>query len=386
MIIILSFYINSSIMKRKIFWILLFVGCMSVTYVFPQQDTISNDHELALLYYHKGDSCEQAFNIYEALDWYTKGRMLVEEPLFLRKIAQCYMKRGQFAESKNVFNMIPKDSLKHFDLRFKYNLHRQLSETDSMLIVGKDILEKYPFDSDVVSGIAASYNTLEYPDTALYYTQQYRLKDSTNIFVNRQHAFAYYQKKDYPQALKYYLELLDLKDVSEYTYYYTGLCYARCDSLGMAYRHLLNASKLSSTENPYILAQLGIVTIELGVVSEGLDYVKKAIVGFQPDSMLMYSLYRSLSGAYFKQTKYNDCISCLKECLAYNPNSIYTFYRIANVYGVLNNTKQEKLYYERFVKEMESKEDASNVLLNLLEEAKERLQAIREDEFMKGEM
>ena len=63
---------------------------MSVTYVFSQQDTISNDHELALLYYHKGDSCEQAFNIYEALDWYTKGRMLVEEPLFLRKLGYLY--------------------------------------------------------------------------------------------------------------------------------------------------------------------------------------------------------------------------------------------------------------------------------------------------------
>lgn len=379
-------------MKRKVFLLFLFSGCLSCVGMFARQermtvpqDTVSDAGALARMYYQKGDSCEKAFNTYEALGWYRKGGELAGEPFFFRKIAQCYMKRGQYAESKDVFNRIPADSLTHTDRRFKYNLHRQLSEADSMLAVGKGILEQYPFDSEVVAGLAASYNTLEMPDTALYYTEQYRLQDSTNIFVNRQRAFAYYQQEDYPRALQAYRELLSLNDQSDYTYYYTGLCYARCDSLSQAYDHLRKAAELSHEENPYILSQLGIITIELGIANEGAEYVEKAIEGLQPDNQLMYSLYSSLSGAYFKLRKYTESIRCLNECLAYDPLSVYTFYKIAGVYGVLKNTKQEKQYYERFVKAVESKEDASDTLLNLLEEAKTRLQAIREEEFMKGE-
>lgn len=371
-------------MKGKMNIVCMVICLLIGVDAWSQEDTLANDStlDLAMQYYAKGDSLEKIFNYREALVWYEKGFEWDKGLPFIRKIAQCYMKRGQYEQSRQVFGQIPADSLTQMDLRFKYNLHRQLSEPDSMLLVGRVIIERYPFDSEIVSSVASRYNLMEMPDSALFFTERYALEDSADIFVNRQRAFSYYQKKEYDKALALYKQLLVQKDNNSYTYYYAGLCCAQLDSLNEAYDHLLKAHELDK-ENPHVLSQLGIVSINIGFKDEGIKYIEDAIALFQPDDGLMFTLHNAVSDAYFSRHKYRESIRYLNTCLSLNPSSLFSVYKMARTYGILKDVNNEKRYYQRFVKAIEAEQEVTDVMARLADEARARLQAIREEEFFK---
>jgi len=368
-------------------WIFLWLSISFCVQLWAQNETFVHlqKSDRIMQYANKGDSYLKAFNIYAALTWYKKAFAATQEPIFARKIAQCYLKRGQYTECKRVFDMIPTDSLTHLDLRFKYNLYNQSSEVNSMLLLGKNIIQKYPFDSEIVASLASTYNTKEQPDSALFYTENYVLTDSTNLFINGQRAFSYYLKKEYRNALKIYSKLLLKNRKSSLTHYYAGLCYTQCDSLNKAYYCLSKAHELDQTKNPYILSKLGIVSMELGLLDEGIELTKKGIELLKPSDAYLFQLNNALSNGYYSLQDYATCIKYLKRCLNNNPSSVYSIYKIARAYNMIKNTNQEKLYYERFVKAIEKKKNPSAVLLKFAKEAKSRLQEIKEENFFKKE-
>ena len=94
---------------------------------------VIQSYKLSAEYYQKGDSLEKNFDYYGALRWYKKSLETDYRLLYIRKIAQCYMKRGKYGLSKLFLNKIPADSLTQMDLRFKYNLHKQMSEKESLM-------------------------------------------------------------------------------------------------------------------------------------------------------------------------------------------------------------------------------------------------------------
>lgn len=365
------------------FLAIVLLCCHTLTAQSIKNDTIIQSDKLSTQYYQKGDSLEKSFDYYGALYWYKQSLENNYRLLYIRKIAQCYMKRGQYELSKHFLNKIPADSLTQMDLRFKYNLHRQTSEKDSMLLIGKRIVDEYPFDSEIIASLASTYNMQEEPDSALSVTEKYVSNDSTNIFINRQRAFSYYLKKEYEKALTLYQKLLQAQDNSSETYYYAGLCYAQMDSLNQAYDNLVQANHIKE-KNPYILSQLGLIGIKLGFKDDGIKYIQEAMTLLQPDTTLMFTLNDAISDAYFSRHKYQESIYYLNQCLDIDPSSLFSIYKIARTYGILKDSKNEKAYYLRFINSVDSmKNEVTETMKRLYKEAQNRLQAIKEEEFFK---
>ena len=252
-----------------------------------------------------------------------------------------------------------------------------------MLLIGKRIVDEYPFDSEIIASLASTYNMQEEPDSALSVTEKYVSNDSTNIFINRQRAFSYYLKKEYEKALTLYQKLLQAQDNSSETYYYAGLCYAQMDSLNQAYDNLVQANHIKE-KNPYILSQLGLIGIKLGFKDDGIKYIQEAMTLLQPDTTLMFTLNDAISDAYFSRHKYQESIYYLNQCLDIDPSSLFSIYKIARTYGILKDSKNEKAYYLRFINSVDSmKNEVTETMKRLYKEAQNRLQAIKEEEFFK---
>lgn len=329
---------------------------------------------------HKGDSCELLSDTYHALQYYQEALALLPLPPAIRKTAQCQYNRGHYEDCLRTLDLLRKDSIGHQDMKLQYNCYINLNHKDSILSLGNDILEKYPYDSKVTETLAQYYNTSELPDSALHYTQKYKQKDSTNIFVNRQQAFAFYQKQEYARALEEYRQLVALNDSSTSTIYYSGLCYAQCDSLLPAYKCLLKAAERHKFNHPNILSQLGIVCVEIGIPS-GVEYLQKAIELIKPEDKLLFNLTNTLAEGYLKIRKYDECVKCLKECQTYDSSTPNTVFRLAQAYGLMGNTKMEKQAYQQFIRMAEQEKDSGSSWNTLIEDAKRRIRMIQEEEF-----
>lgn len=377
-----------AIMKQRIFLLIFIIsGLATGSYgnsFIALDDTIQAIRLDELL--EKGDSYDKQFDTYHAFLCYDAALQLDSASYIVRKVSQIQYKRGYYRACIQTLEKLDSDSVTHQDMKLKYNCFSNLNIADSALYWGKTIAETYPYDSDIIVKLAHHYNTVEQPDSALYYTQHYKEKDSTNIFVNRQQAFAFYQKGEYPEALNEYRKLLLMNDKTASAYYYTGLCYAKCDSLKLAYDNLLESAKLHHFNHPHVLSQLGLVCIELGITQDGIEYIQSAISLLQPDDNLMFTLKNSVATGYFKRCKYAECAQCLKECMEHNDSSVYTLYRLAQVYGLMKNTSLENRYYQEFIKKAEEKEDVHESLKDIIESARKRVKDIKEENFFKGQI
>lgn len=377
-----------SIIKQRIFLLIFIVSGLSTrsygNSFIVLDDTLHSIRLNELL--EKGDFYDKQFDTYHASLCYDAALRLDSVSYIVRKVAQAQYKRGYYRACIQTLEKLDSDSIIHQDMKLRYNCFSNLDIVDSALYWGKTIAAAYPYDSDIIVKLAHHYNTVEQPDSALYYTQHYKENDSTNVFVNRQQAFAFYQKGKYTEALNEYRKLLLLNDKTGSVYYYAGLCYAKCDSLELAYDNLLESAKLHNFNHPHVLSQLGIVCIELGITQDGIGYIQNAISLLQPDDNLMFTLKNSVATGYFKRHKYAECAQYLKECMEHNDSSVYTLYRLAQVYGLMKNTSLEDKYYQKFIRKAEEKEEIHESLKSLIERARKRVKDIKEENFFKGQI
>jgi len=332
-----------------------------------------------------GDSCNKAFNLSAAISWYTKGYDIKKMPEMARRLIQCYSQRAQYKKAKQIYSQIPNDSLNHSDWRMEYRLYKELVEVDSMILVGKRIVKEYPFDGEIVSSLAARYNDIKQPDSALQYTENYVTNiDSTNTFVNAQRAYAYYLKEENDKAIEIYNKMLNSGYRQSSVYYYAGICYARCDSILQAYRFLENAMKLDTDKNPYIVSQLGLVAKKAGFDHDAITYLTKSIDMLKPNDAYMFRLHDKLSDAYFSRHQFSDCIRVLNIARTYNSKSNYTLYKIARTYDAMNNWTQAKKAYLRFINEVSKENDPAPILIRFSNESTKRVKFINEKLFFES--
>ena len=208
------------------------------------------------------------------------------------------------------------------------------------------------------------------------------------MFVNRQRAHSHYLTGDYAKALHEYRRLKHWGDRNESTLYYLALCYAKTDSLYLAYENLNEAAKLNNYENPSILSQLGTVAVELGIIGEGIGYIEKSIELMQPDGKLLFSLTNTMAESCFKWGKYEKSISYMKQSLKYPDSNVYVYYRIAQAYGMMKKLKDEQEYYQIFVDkaQKEPSPSPSPTMKECIEYAQHRINEITETLFFKGEL
>ena len=334
----------------------------------------------------EADSCRACNNLYRALSIYEEAYLHEASTEILRKIIQCHYERGSYQRCIDLYRNVSPDSLTVKDLKMKFFCFSNIAQADSTVHYGQLANSADPYDCKIVSKLAHHYNTIQLPDTALHIADRYCRIDSTNVFVNRQKAHALYLIGDYPKALHEYKRLKDGGDRNESTLYYLALCYAKADSLYLAYENLLEAAELSRNENPTILSQLGTVAVELGIIGEGIGYIEKSIELMQPDGKLLFSLTNTMAEGCFKWGKYEKSISYMKQSLKYPDSNVYVYYRIAQAYGMMKKLKDEQEYYQIFVDKAQKEPSPSPTMKECIEYAQHRINEITETLFFKGEL
>ena len=334
----------------------------------------------------EADSCRACNNLYRALSIYEEAYTHEASTETLRRIIQCHYERGGYQKCIDLYESVPTDSLIAQDLKMKFFCFSNLTQGDSAVYYGRLANRVDPYDCKIVSKLAHHYNHAQLPDTALYIADLYCRFDSTNVFVNRQKAHSLYLIGDYAKALHEYRRLKEWGDRNESTLYYLALCYAKTDSLYLAYENLNEAAKLNNYENPSILSQLGTVAVELGILGEGINYIEKSIELMQPDGKLLFTLTNTMAEGCFKWGKYEKSISYMKQSLKYPESNAYVYYRIAQAYGMMKKLKDEQEYYQIFVDKAQKESSPSPIMKECIEYAQHRINEITETLFFKGEL
>ncbi len=334
----------------------------------------------------EADSCRACNNLYRALSIYEEAYTHEASTETLRRIIQCHYERGGYQKCIDLYESVPSDSMIDKDLKMKFFCFSNLTQGDSAVYYGRLANRVDPYDCKIVSKLAHHYNHAQLPDTALYIADLYCRFDSTNVFVNRQKAHSLYLIGDYAKALHEYRRLKEWGDRNESTLYYLALCYAKADSLYLAYENLNEAAKLNNYENPSILSQLGTVAVELGIIDEGIGYIEKSIEQMQPDGKLMYALTNTMAEGYFKWGKFDKSILYMKQSLKYPDSDFYVYYRIAQAYGMMKQLKDERENYQKFVDKAQKEPFPTQTLKDLIGYAQQRINEITEIMFFKGEL
>ena len=358
----------------------MFFG-VSLSQGYAREDILGTEVQTLV---READSCRMNNNLYRALKIYEEAYKHDASIEILRKIIQCHYERGSYQQCIDLYRTVSSDSLTVMDLKMKFFCFSNIAQGDSAVHYGRLANSADPYDCKIVSKLAHHYNAVEQPDTALYIADHYCRIDSTNVFVNRQKAHSLYLIGDYPKALYEYSRLKNCGDRNESTLYYLALCYAKVDSLKLAYGNLLEAAELNRYENPSILSQLGTVAVELGIITDGIGYIEKSIELMQPDSKLMFALTNTLAEGYFKWGKYDKSISYMKQSMKYPYSNVFVYYRMAQAYGMMKKLRDEQKYYQLFVDKAQKEASPSRMMEECIGYATRRINEITEELFFRG--
>lgn len=329
---------------------------------------------LALLV-QRGDSMMQQYNTYEALKYYQQAYDLAQAqgvtrfsmdadfsmskpyvpedriPRQIRlKLADCQYKRANYRQTAELLKNMPEDSLTHDAFRQLAYSYRQQADMDSYMYWAARLLEHYPMDGEVVAGLTLAYARSNQPQKGIVCALKYTLRDSANILVNRAEAEAWLLNGDYTAAAKLYERLLQQGDSAFSTLYSAGMCYSKIDSLERAYECLKPAFLQSGMQHANCAWRLGVVSIDTKRFDEGLEYLSVALELMKPDTVAMRAITLSQGEGYYLINRFPEAVSAWKQHLTYNPNSVSTYYNIANALSYLiKDDEQAYQYYRQFL-------------------------------------
>lgn len=329
---------------------------------------------LALLV-QRGDSMMQQYNTYEALKYYQQAYDLAQAqgvtrfsmdadfsmskpyvpedriPRQIRlKLADCQYKRANYRQTAELLKNMPEDSLTHDAFRQLAYSYRQQADMDSYMYWAARLLEHYPMDGEVVAGLTLAYARSNQPQKGVVCALKYTLRDSANILVNRAEAEAWLLNGDYTAAAKMYDRLLQQGDSAFSTLYSAGMCYSKIDSLERAYECLKPAFLQSGMQHANCAWRLGVVSIDTKRFDEGLEYLSVALELMKPDTVAMRAITLSQGEGYYLTNRFPEAVSAWKQHLTYNPNSVSTYYNIANALSYLiKDDEQAYQYYRQFL-------------------------------------
>ena len=202
----------------------------------------------------------------------------------------------------------------------------------------------------MVAGLTLAYARSNQPQKGIVCALKYTLRDSANILVNRAEAEAWLLNGDYTAAAKLYERLLQQGDSAFSTLYSAGMCYSKIDSLERAYECLKPAFLQSGMQHANCAWRLGVVSIDTKRFDEGLEYLSVALELMKPDTVAMRAITLSQGEGYYLTNRFPEAVSAWKQHLTYNPNSVSTYYNIANALSYLiKDDEQAYQYYRQFL-------------------------------------
>ena len=360
------------------------------------------------IYVQAGDSCMQQYNTYEALKCYQRAYAIAEAQDSVRfsmegidvmdaefrqyvpedkiprdvrlKLADCHYKRANYRQTAELLKNMPEDSLSHDAFRQLAYSYQKQGDNDSFIYWAGQLVNRFPMDGEVVAGLTLAYAKANQPEKGVICGIKYSLKDSTNILVNRALADAWFMNRDFKAAGKLYDRLLEQGDSTFNTLYSAGMCCSQLDSLERAYKYLQLAFLISGMQHAGCAYRLGVVCVDTKRYPEGLNYLYLAKELLRPDTTIMKAITLSQGEGYYLTQHYPEAVTAWKEHLTYNPTSVATYFNIANAYAyILKDDEQARTYYQQFLDRAAEVENPTPQLSEMVAQAREMLQEIRQD-------
>ena len=363
----------------------------------------------SLTYYvQAGDSCMQHYNTYEALKCYQRAYAIAEAQDSVRfsmegidvmdaefrqyvpedkiprdvrlKLADCYYKRANYRQTAELLKNMPEDSLSHDAFRQLAYSYQKQGDNDSFIYWAGQLVNRFPMDGEVVAGLTLAYAKANQPQRGIICGMKYCQMDSTNILVNRALADAWFMNRDFTAAGQLYDRLLEQGDSTFNTLYSAGMCCSQLDSLERAYKYLQLAFLISGMQHAGCAYRLGVVCVDTKRYPEGLNYLYLAKELLRPDTTIMKAITLSQGEGYYLTQHYPEAVEAWKEHLTYNPTSVATYFNIANAYAyILKDDEQARTYYQQFLDRAAEVENPTPQLSEMVAQAREMLQEIRQD-------
>ena len=297
-----------------------------------------------------GDSLMQQYNTFEALRYYQQAFAMKDTQESRTKLADCYYQRGNYRQTADLLKLVPEDSLSHEAFRQLALSYQKQNETDAYIYWSGQLLERFPMDGEIVAGRTLAFTRVNQPEKGIVCGMKYCLRDTTNILVNRALADAWFMNRDFKAASKLYERLLQQGDSTFNTLYSAGMCYSKIDSLERAYECLKPAFLQSGMQHANCAWRLGVVSIDTKRFDEGLEYLSVALELMKPDTVAMRAITLSQGEGYYLTNRFPEAVSAWKQHLTYNPNSVSTYYNIANALSYLiKDDEQAYQYYRQFL-------------------------------------
>ncbi len=345
------------------------------------QDALSKNSDSSLLKYHLGltyhgmKQFDNAIRTYEGI----VNDPTLKSPLLYSDIASAYL--AQENSDKFVENMrksiqaFPEDLNQYSKLALYYKSKNQLNNAEEVLNEGLKVEPRYAdyynslaiiahLKGDVKGELELYKKAVSYDFryaagheniSILYEEIQNDIKGALTealialeINPNSYHVsrvMALYDKLgNVAQSQKFEKELLAMKNIDAPSYNSLGLKYLDANNYQKAETYFRKAIVVDPTlPNPY--NNLGIVLASTDRAEESAASYKKAIE-LNPNYANAYSNL----GIYFTGKKqYTQAIDSFNMAIKLNPNLWRPYQSIAYVYRMLNDTTNEKLYYEKAI-------------------------------------
>jgi tetratricopeptide (TPR) repeat protein len=322
-----------------------------------------------------GDSCMDCHNIFAAMNYYLQAETL--HPSFASpklKLADCYYLRADY---RRCIDKIRKaalsnvDSLYHDSFREMFYSYGYLADYHAQLHWGSSLLQRYPFDSEIVAGVAGIYNRdgIDQPQMALELTDKYLAVDSTDIRVLTKNADARFFLMKFDDASKVYRRLLQLGDSSFNTMYSLGMCYYQTKDYQNARSYLMSAAKINEYKSVGCLYRLGMACLEADSVKEAIDFLTKSKQLLSPDKAVSYIVNRWLGDALYTDGHIKEAVASWETALdGYDTDSAVAYYNLAHGYMVLGDARNRDKNFRLF-KEKAKGMDDSIKLTQMIKEA-----------------
>jgi tetratricopeptide (TPR) repeat protein len=240
----------------------------------------------------------------------------------------------------------------------------------AMVYWAEQAVMRYPMDAELVAKLISGFSQLNQPQNGIECALKYFEVDSTSIEVNRALENAYFMDFQFDKAADMGERLLVLGDSVFTTLFLTGLSYSKQDSLEQAYSLLLKAATVNEFRNDACVSRLGKVCLKMERYDEGLEYLNIAKKLIYPDTLVMRSFTLSLAEANYMTGHPQEAIDAWEQHVRYNPNTLATYYNIANAYAyLLDDISQAKTYYNLFLERAKAEENPTPQLLEMIERA-----------------
>jgi len=328
------------------------------------------------LTYHGMKQLDKAKDIYESI----VGDPAIQSPLLYSDIASLYFEEGN--KSKFVENMrksiqlFPEDLFQYSKLSLFYKNQNQLEEAEKVLYEGLKIEPRYAdfynslaiiakLKGDIKNELdlykkAVSYDFRYAPGhqniATLYDEMNNDLKGALteglialeldpNSFHLSTVTFLYDKLGDTKKSQEFEKKLLEMKNIDAASYNSLGLKYLGLKDYEKAENYFRSAIKVDPLlSNPH--NNLGIVLHFTGRFEESATSYKKAIA-LNPN----YANAHSNLGIYYTEKKqYEKAIDSFNTAIRSNPNLWRPYQSMGYMYRMLNDSINEKLYYEKAIK------------------------------------